>query len=369
MRKESFCLSSFVLIFIAIFSLVFIPCSQAQEKQAEPLKVGFLFVGPISDFGWNYAQNEGRLEVEKQLGGKVKTIFAENVPESAGAERVMERMIAQGCKLIFATSYGYLEPVLRVASRHSDVKFMQLSRFDRRSNIGTYFYLHYQGSYINGVIAGRMTKVNKIGFVAAHPVPPLLQSINAFTLGVRSVNPKAKVHVVWTNQWVDSSVEAEAAKGLIDSGVDVLAFDQSAPVTIVKTAESNKTPVVGCYTDDQKFAPKYWLTGVSFNWGPFYAQTAKSVLDGTWKSGLNICDLAHGEVKLSSFGPLVTEPVRKEALAVKQKIESGAFTVFAGPLKDREGKERVAAGVKPDIKWIAGMNFFVPGVEGSLPKN
>lgn len=333
------------------------------------MKVGFLFVGPVSDYGWNYAQNEGRLFIEKNLSGKVETAFAENVPESAEAERVMERMIAQGCKLIFATSYGYLEPVLRVAARHRDVKFMQLSRFDQRDNLGTYFYLHYQGSYLTGIVAGRMTKVNKIGFVAAHPVPPLLQSINAFTLGVKSVNPKAKVQVVWTNKWVDPAVEAEAAKGLMDTGIDVLAFDQSAPTTIVKTAESHKTYVVGCYTDDRAFAPKCWLTGVSFNWGPFYAKTASSVLDGSWKNGIRICDMSGQDVKLSSFGPAVPEAVRKEVLAAKQKIESGSVIVFSGPLKDREGKERLASGIKPDIKWVAGMNFFVAGVEGSLPKN
>ncbi|MBY0360247.1 MAG: BMP family ABC transporter substrate-binding protein [Candidatus Obscuribacterales bacterium] len=356
-----------ILFVFLVICFTVLPVYSANEQKT--VKAGFLFVGPINDYGWNCAQNEGRLFVEKKLAGKIQTVAVENVPESAEAERVMERMIAQGAKIIFATSFGYLEPVLKVARRHPDVKFMQLSRFDKRPNLRTYFYLHYQGSYLAGVVAGRMSKKNKIGFVAAHPVPPLLQSINAFALGVRSVNAKATVKVVWTNKWVDPAVEAEAAKGLIDNGIDVLAFDQSAPVTIVKTAESNKTYVIGCYTDDCQFAPNYWLTGVSFDWGPYYARICQSVLDGTWQEGTDVCDIKTGNVKLSSFGKAVPEPLRKEVAAAKEKIANGSLVVFAGPLKDREGRERLSAGAKPNIKWLAGMNFFVPGVEGTLPKN
>lgn len=362
----------FQIIYLALaFFATFYSASPrcfAESTVASPLKVGFLFVGPISDWGWSYAQNEGRLYVDSALRGKVQTTFAENVPEGADAERVMEKMIAQGVKLIFATSYAYLEPVLRVAARHPDVKFMQLSRFEKRENLATYFYLQFQPMYAAGIVAGRMTKTNKIGFVGSRQIPPILQTINAFTLGVRSVNPKAKVKVVWTNTWVDPALEAEAAKGLFDNGVDVLGFDLSNPVTIVKTAESSGVSVVGCYTDVHQFAPKCWLTGASFNWGPYYTKVAQSVMNSTWKSGLTICDAQGGGVKLSSFGVSVPKSVRDEATKAMTDIAQGKLTVFQGPVRDAEGKVRLAQGEKPNIKWLAGMDFFVPGVEGSLPK-
>lgn len=359
-----------VLVFVVVcgtFSLLVCPLSLADQPPSVPLKIGFLYVGPKNDYGWHYAQEIARLDLESKLKGKVQTMVAENIPEDAQAERVMERMIAQGCKLIFAPSYGYLEPVERVAARHADVKFMQLSRFVDKPNIASYFYLQYQAMYVAGVVAGRMTKNNKLGFVAAHPVPPLLQSINAYMLGIRSVNPKARLKVVWTNKWVDPATETEAAKGLIDSGIDVLAFDQSAPLAIVKTAESNKTPVVGCYTDDHQFAPKYWLTGCKFNWSPYYTQVAQSVIENKWRPGITICDMSTNGIQLSSFGPLVPNRIQVEALALADKIKSSKIVVFEGPIIDSTGKIRLPAGRKPDINWLAKMNFFVPGIDGSLP--
>jgi basic membrane lipoprotein Med (substrate-binding protein (PBP1-ABC) superfamily) len=222
--------------------------------------------------------------------------------------------------------------------------------------------------YAAGVVAGRMTKTNKIGFVGSRQIPPILQTINAFALGVQSVNPRAKLKVVWTNTWVDPALEAEAAKGLFENGIDVLGFDLSNPVAIVKTAESHGVYVVGCYTDVHQFAPKWWLTGASFNWGPYYTRVAKSVLDNNWKNGLTVCSAQSGDVKLSSFGPAVPTAVREEAMKTMEKIEKGKLVVFKGPVKDSEGKIRLPAGEAPNIKWLAGMNFFVPGVEGSLPK-
>lgn len=359
---------AFCFVFAAAPSLYPFSSYASEGVTTAPLKIGFLLVGPVSDSGWNFAQDEGRHYVESALGKKVQTTFAENISENSDAERVMEKMIAQGCRVIFATSYGYLEPVLRVAARHPDVKFMQLSRFESRSNLGTFFYLQFQPMYAAGVVAGRLSKANKIGYVASRQVPPILQTINAFVLGVQSVNPKAKIKVVWTNTWVDPAIESEAAKGLIDSGVDVLGFDQSNPLTIVKTAESNHVYVVGCYTDTHQFAPHYWLTGARFNWGPFYTKVAQSVLDGTWKNGLTICGAKGGNVKLSTFGPAVPKSVQKEALAVMEKIEKGDLVVFHGPVKDSSGKIRLPAGQTPDIKWLANMDFFVPGIEGSLQK-
>jgi basic membrane lipoprotein Med (substrate-binding protein (PBP1-ABC) superfamily) len=355
--------------FIAWGLQLFYPTvSLAVEQKSQPLKIGFLYVGPIADNGWNYAQELGRQYVEKSLGNKVETIFAENIGENAEAERVMEKMIAQGAKLIFATSFGYLEPVERVAKRHPDIIFMQLSRTTDIKNIGNYFYWQYEPFYLSGIVAGRMTKSNKIGFVASHPIPPIVQSINAFALGAQSVNPKAKVKVVWTNTWVDPPIEVEAAKGLIDTGIDVLAFDQSDSQSIVKTAEDNNVYIIGCYSDVHQFAPKRWLTGACCNWGLFYAKVAQAVINHNWKPGVTHCSLKNDYVKLASFGPAVSPTIKKEIAVAKNKIANETVSIFHGPLKDREGKMRLAKDQKPDLKWLAEMNWFVPGVEGSLSK-
>jgi len=352
------------LLFVA--SLFAAPNEAAQADT--PMKVGFLFVGPVSDHGWNYEQDKARQKVEANLKGKITTTSAENVYENSDAERVMERMIAQGAKIIFATSYGYLEPVSKEAAKHPDVKFMQLSRFENQKNLATYFYLGFQPMYIAGVVAGRTTKSNKIGFVASNPVPPIVQSINAFAMGVKSVNPKAHVRVVWTNVWIDPATEVEAAKGLFDTGIDVLAFDQSDSLPIVKAAEGHNVKVVGCYSDAHEFAPKNWLTGASLNWAPFYTKVCKSVLDNNWKSGITICGMPDDSVVLSTLGPAVTPAVRKEAEDLTAKIKSEKLTIFQGPVKDNNGKVRLEAGKKPDIQWLSTMNFLVDGVDGSLSK-
>jgi basic membrane protein A and related proteins len=333
----------------------------------ETLKVGYLCVGPITDWGWNYAHNQGRLYLESHMPN-VTTTLAEKIPESAEAERVLEKMIAQGNKLIFTTSYGFLDPALRVAARHPDVTFMQVNRFDTAKNLGTYFSHQYQPLYIAGTVAGRMTKTNKLGFIAAHPVPPLLQAVNAFTMGARSVNPKATTKVIWINSWSDPPTEAEAIKGLVEAGVDVVGHIQDNQNTILSTAESLGIYSVGCYTDAHEKAPKGWLTGACLAWGPFYVDTAKSVINHTWKTGVRASGMEGGYIKLSAFGKVVPPAIQKQATALEEDIKSGKFVVFRGSLKDRDGKERLAAGQKPDVKWLANMDFFVAGIDGSLPK-
>lgn len=337
------------------------------QSNAETLKVGFLCVGPINDWGWNYAHNQGRLYLESKMPN-VKTTFAEKIPESAEAERVLEKMIAQGNKLIFTTSYGFLEPALRVAARHPEVTFMQVNRFETAKNLGTYFSQQYQPLYISGTVAGSMTKSNKIGFIAAHPVPPILQVINAFTLGARLVNPKVVTKVVWINSWSDPPTEAEAIRGLVESGVDVVAHIQDNQNTIMKTAEGLGVYSVGCYSDAHELAPKGWLTGPCLDWGPLYVQIAKSVIDHTWKSESLIKGMEGGYIKLATIGKAVPPDVKKRALTLEQDIIAGKVAVFQPPVKDRDGKERLPVGQKPSIKWLSNMDFFVAGVEGALPK-
>jgi basic membrane protein A and related proteins len=362
---------SIKLILVSCILLSLFNCLSVKSESLScklPLKVGFLYVGPISDWGWNYAEEQGRLYLKKVLAGKVETISAESVYESAESERVMEKMIAQGCKLIFAGSYGYLEPVLRVSDRHPDVIIMQLSRFADKKNIGSYFGMHYEGFYLSGAVAGRMTKTNKLGFIASHPVPSILQAINAYALGVHSVNPTAKIKVVWTNTWIDPVLEVEAANSLIETGVDCLAFDQSDSRPIVAAAEKNGIKVSGCYADVHKFAPTQWLTGPNLNWGLFYVNICQSVIDHTWVNKPRVCDITNGGVELAPFGASVPNTVQREVLVLKEKMKAGKLIVFAGPVRDTQGEIRLAAGQKPNAYWLSKMNFFVSGVDGTLPK-
>jgi len=355
-------------ILAAILAFLSVLPAQLNALAADaPLKIGFLFVGPITDMGWNYEQNRGRLYVEKNMGKKVETTFAENIGESADAERVMEKMIAQGAKLIIASSFGYLEPVTRCAKKHPEVVFMQINRVGDAPNIGTFVSRHCEPMYLAGIVAGRMTKANKIGFVASRPVPSTFQTIDGLALGVHSVNPKAKINVVWTNQWIDPPTEAEAAKGLIEMGIDVLAFDQSESTTLVKLAEKAKIFVVGNYSDAHALAPKEWLTGNCFDWGPYYAKVAQAVIDHKWQKSVDLCDLKNGAVKLSEFGPAVPKNVRDETLAVEQKLKTGQQEILQGPIKDRNGKVRLSVGKKADSKWLEDLNFLVPNVEGPMP--
>jgi basic membrane protein A len=299
---------------------------------------------------------------------RVRTILAENIPENAESERVLEKMIAQGCKLIFTTSYGFLDPALRVAARHPDIVFMQVNRDITAKNLGTYFSWQYQPLYIAGVVAGRMTKTNKLGFIASHPVPVLLQAIDAFAMGARSVNPKAIAKVVWINSWSDPPAEVEAFKGLAESGIDVVANYQDNQTAILRTAEGLGIYAVGSWSDGHDLAPKEWLTGGYLDWGPLYVKITRSVMDHTWKPCSFTSGIEGGYIKLASIGKAVPPNIRREALAVEHDITSGKFVIYKGPLKDREGRERLRPGQKADMNWLASMDFFVQGVEGSLPK-
>lgn len=359
-----------VSLLIGLVNIAYQSISLANVSDRTPLKVGFITVGPATDWGYNYAHDQGRKFMETAEPKQIETSIVEKIPENAEVERVMEKMIANGTRLIFSTSYGYFEPTLRVAKRHPDVIFESAGRTvpDGVKNVGSYFAKQYEPMYIAGVVAGRMTKRNELGFIAAHPVPQVLQNVNAFTLGVRSVNPKAKVHVIWTNSWSDPATEAEAAKGLIESGADVLTMHLDSPITVVQTAEKYGVMSVGYHADLKKFAPKGWLTGEMWNWGPLYVNIADSVRNGTWKSTNARYGMSQAYAKLSSFGPSVPPKVQKEALDIKKKLESGEYVVFQGPLRDRDGKEILAIGKRPDTNLIEGMNWLVPGVEGPLPK-
>jgi basic membrane protein A and related proteins len=361
---------STVLTVIALITIGWINFEKSEAATSDALlKIGFITVGPASDHGYNYAHDQGRRFLQSALQGKVSTSIVENIPESAEVERVMEKMVANGTQLIFSTSYGYLDPALRVAARHPNVVIMQCGRTNpnTQKNLGTYWSRQFEPMYIGGMVAGRLTKTNEMGFIAAHPVPQVLSNINAFTLGATSVNPKVKVHVVWTNSWSDPASEAEAVKGLIEQHADVMTMHVDSPITIAQTAEKHGIYTVGYHADLRKYAPKGFLTGQEWDWGHLYINIAKSVQDHTWKRSDIVYPMKAGYTELANFGPAVPKALQLQALDLKHKIEGGKVSVFQGPLKDRDGKERLAAGKKADDQFIAQMNFFVPGVAGVLP--
>lgn len=359
-----------ISLLVAISLLVFASCNDTpkDKEHTKKLKVGFITVGPANDWGYNYAHDQGRQFIQQAGADKFETQIVEKIPESAEVERVMERMISEGTTLIFPTSYGYLDPALRVAEKHPDVTFMHCGGFKNAKNLGTYFGYIHEPMYLSGIVAGRMTKTNKLGFVAAFPIPQVLRNINAFTMGARSVNPKVEVHVVWTNNWYDPATEAEATKSLINIGADVLSMHQDSPITVAQTAESNGAMTVGYHADVAQFAPKGWLTGAKWNWGKLYQEIGESVINKTWKNDQLRNGLDSGYVDLASFGAPVPKEVQDEVLAMKSKIASHEYIVFQGPLKDREGNVRLEAGQPVTFDWMEKMDFFVEGVVGSINK-
>ena len=336
-------------------------------KAAEPLKVGFVYVSPIGDAGWTYQHDISRKDLEKALGDKVKTSFVESVPEGADAERVIREFAASGHKLVFTTSFGYMNPTLKVAKRFPGVTFEHATGYKRSKNVGTYLARFYEGRYLTGIVAGKMTKSNKIGYVAAFPIPEVVRGINAFTLGLRSVNPKAQVNVVWVSSWYDPGKEREAAETLIAQGADVITqhTDSTAPV---QAAEDKGVYAIGYHSDMSKYGKKAHLTATTHYWGGHYIAAVKAVMAGTWKSESIWGGIKEGMIKLAPYGPAVSADVRALTDAKSKEIASGALHPFQGPVKDQSGKVRIAAGQTMSDKDMSGFNWYVEGVIGELPK-
>jgi basic membrane protein A and related proteins len=332
----------------------------------EALKVGFIYVGPVGDYGWSYAHDQGRKYLETTLPD-VKTTYVESVPEGADAERVLTQLARSGHKVIVATSYGYMDTMLKVAERFPDVIFLHCSGHKRRANMGTYFGRMYQASYLTGLVAGTATQKKRIGYVAPIPIPEVIRITNAFVLGVRAVNPEVNVHVVWTNAWYDPATESEAANSLLDIGVDVIATQSDSPAP-VQTAERRGAYGVGFNADASKFAPTKHLTSAVWNWGPYYVEAVKQVRAGSWKSTDQWWPIGTGIVGLSPLGPTVADTLKNLVEERKQDLIAGRFDVFWGPIKDQPGKLRIAAGEKPVDEILLGMDWFVEGVVGTVPK-
>jgi basic membrane protein A and related proteins len=355
-----------------IFALALTGCQKAPEKAADKadgpktgeLKIGFVYTSPVGDAGYSWAQDQGRKAIEK-MGG-VKTSFVEAVKEGADAERVIENMARSGDDLIFTTSFGFMDPTVKVAKDYPNVKFMHCSGFKTADNMDNYFGRIYQARYLTGMVAGFMTKSNIIGYVAAFPIPEVIRGINAFTLGVRSVNPKAQVRVVWTKTWFDPALEKDAAISLLDVNADVIAQHQDSAGP-QEAAQQRGKYCIGYNSDMSMYAPKAHLTAAVWNWAPLFEAIVKEVRAGTWKGGRSMWwGMDKGVVDIAPFGPMVPKDVQDKVLAKKAEFVKGNDTVFVGPIKDQAGQVKIPAGVKAEDKELLGMTWFVEGVVGSV---
>ncbi|MHB0887001.1 MAG: BMP family ABC transporter substrate-binding protein [Bacillota bacterium] len=359
----------FVVLSVLLVLALLVPgCSsgsKAKKDEPEKMKVAFMYVGPVGDAGWTFEHDRGRKYLQDHLSW-VETSYVESVPEGADAERVLTELAEKGNKVIFATSFGYMDYVIKVAAKYPNVVFMHCSGYKTAANVGTYFGQIEQPRYLSGLVAGKMTKTNVLGYVAAHPIPEVIRGANAFTLGVLSVNPKAKVKLVWTNTWYDPAAEKEAAKSLLEAGADVIAQHQDTPGPQQAAEEAGKYGI-GYNSDMRSYAPKANLTSPIWNWGPYYVKTVQAVKDGTWKNDQFWGDMNDGVVDLGPFGDAVPEDVKQLVEKAKQDIKSGKLVVFAGPLKDQKGVVRVKEGTQMTGDEILNMNWFVKGIVGTIP--
>lgn len=338
-----------------------------QAYAAEPLKVGFVYISPIGDAGWTYQHDQGRLEMEKALGAQVQTKYIENVPEGADAERVIRELASSGHKLIYATSFGYMNFVQRVAKQYPDVTFMHATGYKSAKNFGNYNARFYEGRYLNGVVAGKMSKSNVLGYVAAFPIPEVVMGINAFTLGARSVNPKAEVRVIWTNGWYDPGKEREAAMTLISQGADMLTHHTDS-TAVVQSAEEKGVHAFAYHSDMGKYGATAQLSGTTHQWGDYYTQTTQAVLDGSWKSDSTWGGYRQGMIKIVPLSAAVPSEVKTLVNKLEGEMQAGSFSPFTGPITDQNGQSRAAAGQVISDAELNKMNYFVEGVASKLPQ-
>ncbi|MDO8719082.1 MAG: BMP family ABC transporter substrate-binding protein [Polaromonas sp.] len=335
----------------------------------EPLKIAFAYVGPVGDGGWTYAHDNGRKAVEAAYGDKVVTSFVEKVPESADAERVIRDMAQQGNKLIFGTTFGYMEPMLKVAADLKDVKFEHATGYKAADNLRTYDSRTYEGAYMAGVIAGKMSKTGTLGVVGSVPIPEVVRNINSFTLGAQSVNPKVKTKVVWVNEWFNPPKETEAATALINGGADVL-FQNTDSSAVLQTAEKMGKRAFGWDSDMTAYGPKAHLASAVINWGPYYVKAVGEALEGKWAGNASAWwGVKEGAIDLVSIAADVPDDTKKRIDEVKAGLKDGSFSIWKGPIMDNTGKELVAKDVVADDKFLGGLKTYVKGVEGKVPGN
>jgi basic membrane protein A len=336
-------------------------------QKVEPLKVGFVYVAPLSDAGWVRQHEEARLAVQAAFGDRVKTSYVENVAEGPDAERVIRDLVSTGHKLIFTPSFGYMEPTLKVAKEFPQVRFESITGYKTAANVATANARYYEGRYLAGIAAARMAKNGLAGYVAGFPIPEVLQGLNAFTLGMRSVDPKAQVKVVWLNTWFDPGKERDAAMALFDQGADVVSF-HTASTAVMAAAQERGKLAIAYHSDMRKVAPDAQVLAVTHQWGDYYRRRTQAVLDGSWKSGNVWGGVKEGMIRVGWFGPKVPKAVQDEVLARQQQIAAGKLRPFTGPIADNEGKVVVAQGESMTDPQILAMNFLVAGVQGKIAR-
>ena len=339
----------------------------APAPKPEPLKIAFAYVGPVGDGGWTFAHDNGRKALEKEFGDKIVTSFVEKVPEAADAERVFRDMVGQGNKLIFGTTFGYMEPMLKVAADHKDVKFEHATGYKQAANMRTYDSRTYEGAYMAGVIAGKMTKSNTLGVVGSIPIPEVIRNINSFTMGAQSVNPKIKTRVVWVNEWFNPPKETEAAQSLINQGADVL-FQNTDSSAVLQTAAKNKKLAFGWDSDMTAYAPEAHLASAIINWAPYYIKATREALDGKWAGGGAVWwGVKEGAIDVVSISDKVPAETKEQVEKIKAGLKDGSFSIWKGPIVGQDGKEVLAKDAVADDKFLGGVNFYVKGVEGKVP--
>jgi simple sugar transport system substrate-binding protein len=348
-------------IFAAMLAAVMMFVGSAVN--AEEVKVGFVYVGPVGDHGWTYRHDKGRQAVENELG--VETTFVESVPEGADAERVIRKLATSGHNIIFTTSFGYMNPTNKVAKQFPDVMFEHATGYKHEDNMATYSARFYEGRAILGTIAGHMSKSGVVGYIASFPIPEVVRGINSFILAMRKVNPDAVVKVVWVNSWYDPGKEGDAAKALIDQGADIITQHTDSPAPL-QVAEQRGVYAFGQASDMSAFAPKAQLTAIIDNWDPYYVERVKAVMDGTWASADTWHGLKEGMVEMAPYGDAVPADVRAAADAVKEGIMSGQMHPFQGPFNKQNGEAAIGEGETLDDGVLLGMDWYVEGVQGEL---
>jgi len=340
------------------------PASAAAKP--EPLKVAFAYVGPVGDGGWTFAHDNARKALEKEYGDRIVTSFVENVPEAADAERVFRDLVGQGNKLIFGTTFGYMEPLLKVAPEARDVKFEHATGYKTADNLRTYDSRTYEGAYMAGIIAGGMSKTGTLGVVGSVPIPEVIRNIDSFTLGAQSVNPKIRTKVVWVNKWFDPPKETEAAQSLINGGADVL-FQNTDSSAVLKTAGKAGKMAFGWDSDMSAYAPEAHLASSIINWAPYYILATSDALEGKWATGSAWWGVKEGAIDIVSISDKVPAEIKSKVETVKAGLKDGSFAIWKGPIVGQDGKEVLKKDETADDKFLGGVNFYVKGVEGKVP--
>jgi simple sugar transport system substrate-binding protein len=335
----------------------------AQQK----LKVGFVYVGPVGDFGWSYQHDEGRKAVVARYGDRVETTFVEKVSEGPDAERVIEQLARSGHKLIFTTSFGYMEPTIKVAQRFPNVWFEHATGFKQAENLRTYDSRTYEGAYMAGVIAGKMTKSNVLGVVGSIPIPEVIRNINSFTLGAQSSNPKIKTKVVWVNEWFNPPKESDAAQSLINQGADVL-FQNTDSSAVLQTAGKNKKLAFGWDSDMTAYSPEAHLGSAIINWAPYYIKATRDALEGKWTGNSGVWwGVKEGAIDMVSISDKVPAETKETVEKIKAGLKDGSFAIWKGPIVGQDGKEVLKKDEVADDKFMSGIMFYIKGVEGKVP--